>query len=100
MNIEALALAMQVHLAPPVLRLGKCSSGMVEVASSILSRRKFSNAFARCVVYNILEDAHKRVGPGTSLRQHVDDLPQNNKERAWGGSPERRPTRRSSSPRC
>jgi len=84
MTIKVLALAMRVHLAPRLLRFDKCTNGMVEVATSIIAGRKFSNAFARCIVYNILEDAHKRVGPGTSFRQHVDDLPQNNKGESMG----------------
>ena len=77
LNLRHLCLSMQIHLAPRVLRLDKCCSKVLEVASSILAGLLDSNGFARSVLYDILERAHNRIDRATTTKQFVDDVAQN-----------------------
>jgi len=75
-DIRILAIAMQVHLAPRVLRTEGCYGTVVKVSRSVLAGCRFSNAFARSVMYDILDKAGANYGM-TICRQFVDDLSQN-----------------------
>ena len=63
-----MAIAMQVHMAPRVLKTRGFFGPMVQVSRSILAGCKFSVAFARTAIYWILEQSH--------ARQYVDDIAQ------------------------
>ncbi len=71
-----MAMAMQAHLAPRVLRArGVCSSA-IEVDCSIVAGCRFSIGFARTVVYQLIEKAASRIGERVTVKQYVDDLAQ------------------------
>ena len=74
-----LAISLQIHLAPRVLRMDRCCSRVVAVSSSIMAGCQDSNGFARSIMYELLEKAHYKVGPCTTFRQFVDDVAQSNK---------------------
>ena len=83
-----MTLAMQIHLAPRFLKAGEYCSGGVRVSRSILAGCKYSIGFARSIVYQIMEQMHKGIGPQrsivgqqscepeTSLKQYIDDIAQ------------------------
>ena len=66
---------LQVHLRLRALRFAGAFAKPRIVANSILAGNKFSNAYARNMLYGILEEVHRAV-PLVSVDQHVDDLAQ------------------------
>ena len=75
MNLRILAVAMQAHLAPRILKASGGYSNTIGVSRGIIAGCKFSVAFARSAIYWILEKAHSSLSC-TSIRQYVDDLAQ------------------------
>ena len=76
-NLKLVAIAMQCHQAPRVLRSQACCSGVIQVTKSILAGCRKSNGFARSQVYSILEKATWQAYRQTLIEQFVDDVAQN-----------------------
>ena len=67
---------LQVHLGLRALRWTGAFAKPRIVADSILAGSKFCNAYARNMLYGILEDVHRPVPRWSRIDQHVDDLAQ------------------------
>ena len=80
LDLKTLAIAMQAHLAPRVVKAGGCYGLPVGVSKSILAGCKFSIGFARSSTYWLLDEAHRGKAL-TMTRQFVDDIAQNTRGR-------------------
>ena len=58
-----LFLALMVHMAPRIMRAGQEYSDPVYPASSILAGCGMSVAWTRAVLYQLLDDVHRRHRP-------------------------------------
>ena len=67
------ALDLQAHVGLRVLRWSGCCSGPIAPCTSVLAGSKFSNAYARLYLYDVLETLHSRFN-GVTVGAHVDDV--------------------------
>ena len=74
-DVSLLLLALQVHMAPRILRAGQAYSDVVHPAKSILAGCGKSIAWTRAVLHQLLDEAHRGNGPRQFIMESwVDDL--------------------------